>query len=69
MAGRNSDNKLRCSFCNKTQDQVRKLIAGPNGTYICDQCVGICSDILDEEFEMNGEFDDDTIEDIIIIRE
>ena len=66
MAGRNSDNKLRCSFCNKTQDQVRKLIAGPNGTYICDQCVGICSDILDEEFEMNGEFDDDTIEDMNI---
>lgn len=50
MAGRNIDERLRCSFCNKTQDQVRKLIAGPNGTYICDECVGICRDILDEEF-------------------
>ena len=51
MAGRNVDEKLRCSFCNKTQDQVKKLIAGPNGAYICDECVGICADILDEEFE------------------
>ena len=51
MAGRNIDEKLRCSFCNKTQDQVKKLIAGHNGVYICDECVEICSDILDEEFE------------------
>lgn len=51
MAGRGVDEKLRCSFCNKTQDQVKKLISGPNGIYICDQCVSICSDILDEEFE------------------
>ena len=51
MAGRCIDEKLRCSFCNKTQDQVKKLISGPNGIYICDQCVSICSDILDEEFE------------------
>ena len=51
MAGRNDDNKiLRCSFCNKSQDQVRKLIAGP-GAYICDECVGICSDIIDEEMK------------------
>ncbi len=56
MAGRGIDEKLRCSFCNKTQDQVKKLISGPNGIYICDQCVSICSDILDEEFE---EDDDD----------
>ncbi|MGN0316739.1 MAG: ATP-dependent Clp protease ATP-binding subunit ClpX [Lachnospira sp.] len=58
MAGRNMDDKLRCSFCNKTQDQVRKLIAGPNGAYICDECVGICSDILDEEYDIDS-FDDD----------
>jgi ATP-dependent Clp protease ATP-binding subunit ClpX len=51
MASRNDDNKiLRCSFCNKTQDQVRKLIAGP-GAYICDECVGICSDIIDDELK------------------
>ncbi len=50
MAGKNIDDRLRCSFCNKTQNQVKKLIAGPNGAYICDECVGICSEILDEEF-------------------
>ncbi|WP_173472799.1 ATP-dependent Clp protease ATP-binding subunit ClpX [Eubacterium ruminantium] len=41
--------KLRCSFCNKSQDQVKRLIAGPN-VYICDECVSICQDIIDEEF-------------------
>ena len=49
---------IRCSFCGKTQEQVRKLIAGPSGTYICDECVAICADIIDEEDEeLNGEGD------------
>lgn len=51
MAGKNSDEKIRCSFCNKTQDQVRKLIAGPAGIFICDECVDICADIIEEEYE------------------
>ena len=55
MAGR-EDRQLRCSFCNKTQDQVKKLIAGPNGTYICDECVSVCEEILNEEFD---DYDDD----------
>ncbi len=50
MAGRNED-KIRCSFCGKSQQQVRKLIAGPNGAYICDECIDICSEIIEEEFE------------------
>lgn len=51
MANRSDDRKqLRCSFCNKTQDQVRKLIAGPNA-YICDECIQICAEIIDEELE------------------
>lgn len=49
MAGKNSDSKVRCSFCGKSQEQVRKLIAGPNGAFICDECVDICSEIIDEE--------------------
>ena len=54
MANRSEDRKLlRCSFCNKTQDQVRKLIAGPNA-YICDECVQICAEIVDEELEETG---------------
>lgn len=52
MANRNDERKvLRCSFCNKTQDQVRKLIAGPGNVYICDECIEICSEIVEEEFE------------------
>ena len=51
MAARTEDKgKLRCSFCNKSHDQVRRLIAGPN-VYICDECVGICQDIINEEFQ------------------
>ncbi len=53
------DLKIRCSFCGKTQDQVRKLIAGPNGAYICDECIDICSEIVDEEFEHEYEKDED----------
>lgn len=51
MAGKNADNSIRCSFCNKTQGQVRKLIAGPGGVFICDECVDICLDIIEEELE------------------
>ena len=43
------DSHLRCSFCGKSQEQVRKLIAGP-GVYICDECVELCNEILEEEF-------------------
>ena len=53
---RNSD--IRCSFCNKIQDQVRKLIAGPSGVYICDECVEICADIIEEEYEEEEEIID-----------
>ncbi len=49
MAGRYNDEKIRCSFCGKSQQQVRKLIAGPNGAYICDECIEICAEIIDEE--------------------
>ena len=42
------DSHLKCSFCGKSQEQVRKLIAGP-GVYICDECVELCNEILDEE--------------------
>ncbi|MBQ9359748.1 MAG: ATP-dependent Clp protease ATP-binding subunit ClpX [Lachnospiraceae bacterium] len=45
------DEDIRCSFCGKSQDQVRKLIAGPSGTYICDECVAICTDIIEEDDE------------------
>ena len=58
MAGKSSDDRVRCSFCNKTQDQVRKLIAGPAGVYICDECVDICADIIEEEYEEEPEVEE-----------
>ena len=51
----NSGPEICCSFCGKKQSEVMKLIAGPNNIYICDECISICSDILEEEF---GDLDD-----------
>ena len=45
------EQKVRCSFCNKSEDQVRKLISGPDGVYICDECIEICSEIVEDELE------------------
>ena len=58
MADKIREGKVRCSFCHKTEDQVRKLIAGPDGAYICDECIGICSEIMEEEFSMYDREDD-----------
>ncbi|WP_458407988.1 ATP-dependent Clp protease ATP-binding subunit ClpX, partial [Anaerotignum sp.] len=58
MPGKTEDmNKLRCSFCGKTQDQVKKLIAGPN-VYICDECIDLCADIIDEEYDVLADKDE-----------
>ena len=56
MAKSNEQGKLKCSFCGKPQDQVRKLIAG-HGVYICDECISLCSEIIEEEFELEEEVD------------
>ena len=42
-----TDDPIRCSFCGKEQGQVRKLVKGPNNTFICDECVAACVDILE----------------------
>lgn len=51
---------VRCSFCNKPQSQVRKMIAGPNGVFICDQCVDVCTEIIEDElgYEEENAYDD-----------
>ncbi len=49
MSGK-APNKIKCSFCGKSQDAVRKLIAGPDGIFICDECISLCSEIIEEEF-------------------
>ena len=50
------EDKIRCSFCGKSQDQVRKLIAGAGNVFICDECIELCSEILEEELgpDYNG---------------
>lgn len=53
MAGKN-DGRIRCSFCGKTQEQVNRLISGPNGAFICDECIDICAEILEEEAMEEG---------------
>lgn len=50
MANKNNEENYYCSFCGKTADQVRRLIAGPAGTSICDECVEICAGIIEDEF-------------------
>lgn len=52
--------QLKCSFCGKNQDQVRRLIAGP-GVYICDECIELCSEIIADEFEDNIQLDVNTL--------
>ncbi len=56
---KNEDSQLKCSFCGKTQDEVNRLIAGP-GVYICDECIEVCFEILDNEYDS---FDDKEIKD------
>jgi ATP-dependent Clp protease ATP-binding subunit ClpX len=48
--------KLRCSFCGKSQDQVKKLVAGP-GVYICEECIDLCNEIIEEELYKSSDFD------------
>ena len=48
MKKNNGEEALRCSFCNKSQNDVRKLIAGPT-VFICDECVRVCNDIIDDD--------------------
>lgn len=56
MAKYEDKKQLKCSFCGKSQDQVKRLIAGP-GVYICDECIDLCSDIIQDEFEESVELD------------
>lgn len=65
MPNFNDDKPLQCSFCGKPQGRVRKLIAGP-GVYICDECIGVCTSILEDELDFApGETDDDEILDTL----
>ena len=63
-----TNEKIRCSFCGKTQDQVNKMIAGPDGLYICDECVDMCSMIVGEEKYYHPSHDDDDEKEINLLK-
>ena len=49
MANKKESNEIRCSFCGKAQEMVKKLIAGPKSVYICDECINVCNNIIESE--------------------
>lgn len=55
MKNNENDQQLTCSFCGKPKELVKRLIAGPNGIYICDECIEICREIMQKEEEQTGE--------------
>ena len=54
-SNKSGDDDIRCSFCGKKKRDTKKLVAGPPGIYICDECIGICADIIDDDYEDEGE--------------
>ena len=62
MAGRNSDEKIRCSFCGKSRDQVRQMITGPSGIFICDECVDLCSELIEDELDYQESEQEDNLD-------
>lgn len=62
MANRPGDDKPHCSFCNKREDRVAKLLIGPNGVTICNECIAACNDILNDEFELDEENEEDVLD-------
>lgn len=65
MADKNGQD-IRCSFCGKTKDQVRKLIAGPEGVFICDECIEVCTDIISDELYMGYDEEEDSANELDI---
>ena len=65
---KNSQEKFHCSFCGKGQDEVRKLIAGPNNIFICDECIDLCADIIEEELEDQYDENDNADSEINLLK-
>jgi len=68
MANKRMDDNCRCSFCGKNQNQVKKIIAGPDGAFICDECVEICAEIIEDELYSKFENDTDANEEINLLK-
>jgi len=63
-----NDNQVKCSFCGKNQKQVRKLIAGGNGVFICDECIELCGEIIEEELMHANDESEEISEDINLLK-
>jgi ATP-dependent Clp protease ATP-binding subunit ClpX len=68
MARRSNEGQVRCSFCGKSEEQVRKLIGGPRGLFICNECVMLCSEIIEEEMEEADDYGMDNPNDIRLMK-
>jgi len=70
MTGKNSDGTIRCSFCGRTQDQSRKMLAGPagSGVFICYECIDICADIVEEELYDEQQDSNDDVPQINLLK-
>ena len=67
MAKNDDQRNLRCSFCGKRQDQVERLIVGPNA-YICDECIDVCAEIMEEELEYENPRNINPFDDINLLK-
>ncbi len=69
-SGKDKDDEIKCSFCGKPKRKTKKLVAGPPGIYICDECIGICADIIGDDFEDEDDSDvsGDEREDIRLLK-
>ncbi len=63
-----TDQSFHCSFCGKAQKQVRKMISGPAGIYICDECIELCAELVDEDIEKDESFDEIGENDINLLK-
>lgn len=68
MANKRTDENYRCSFCGKNQDQVKKLIAGPDGAFICDECVEICAEIIEDEVYNKLDGEEESVNEINLLK-
>ncbi|MBQ8798034.1 MAG: ATP-dependent Clp protease ATP-binding subunit ClpX [Lachnospiraceae bacterium] len=68
MANKTDDRQVCCSFCGKAQKQVRKMISGPSGVFICDECIELCAELVEEEFEKDDSFQEDTVGGINLLK-
>ena len=65
MSSKKDSNEIRCSFCGKAQEMVKRIIAGPKAVYICDECINVCNSIIENEsYEDDLGYEDVSVDEI-----